>query len=183
MPADQPTRAERDLLSAIEARATPGTPSAPDAVLDQGRLFTPAPWPRGAPRRGTRERCHPNALRVAQLTGTAYVEGYAYADGTAWPHAWCAGPGGTVLDPTWPGGAATAYLGIPMTTQFVRAFQQRTTTKTAFVGVLDAEVQTVRDATRVFTDGIPVWGLLDLGRPLPEPVGPDRRARSSCLCH
>ncbi|MFJ3216489.1 hypothetical protein ACIPLC_11275 [Kitasatospora sp. NPDC086801] len=175
MPVDQPTPAERALLTVIEARAEPGALSAVNVVLAQGRTFVPAAWPRGAPRRGLLGRCHPNALRIARLTGFAYVEGYASVRGTTHPHAWCAGPDGAALDPTWPDGTATAYLGVPMTTAFVRAFQQRTLTKTVFVGVLDAEVQAVRDATRIFTGGVPDWGLLDIGRPQPTPAIGRRR--------
>ncbi|MFD7828481.1 hypothetical protein [Streptomyces sp. MJM8645] len=171
MPLEQhPNPAEHDLLAVIEAWAGSGSLSAPNVVLAQGRFFSPAPWPRRAPRRGLTGRCHPNALRIAQLTGTGYVEGFAFlaAGETAMPHAWCSGPDGLVLDPTWPDHAATAYLGIPMAIAFVEVFQQRTLTKTAFVGVLDAKVQVARDALRIFTGGIPEHGLLDVGRPLPE---------------
>ncbi|MET9403555.1 hypothetical protein [Kitasatospora sp. NPDC002965] len=171
MPVDHPTRADHDLMAAVENRVDPDALSAARVILAQGRLFTPARWPtRGAPRRGTAGRCHPNALRVARQVGAVYVEGFAYAAGAAYPHAWCARPDGTVLDPTWPDGAAAAYLGVPMTITFVKAFQQRTLTKTLFVGVFDEQVQAVRDAARIFTGGVPARALVDVGRALPVPV-------------
>ncbi|MEV7930499.1 hypothetical protein [Kitasatospora sp. NPDC088779] len=160
---------ERALINAVEAMAaTRSTRSAEHVVLDQGRLLTARPWPRrGAPRRGRPGQCHRNSLRVARITGGVYVEGYALGpDGMARPHAWCVASDGAVLDPTWPGGRAHAYLGVPMSTEFVLAFQGRTLTRTCFRGVLDTEVQVTRDANRIFTAGVPSYGLIDVGRPL-----------------
>ncbi|MGW6916903.1 hypothetical protein ACWGB8_24210 [Kitasatospora sp. NPDC054939] len=173
MPVEHPSPSERALLAAVESLPDTGEWSCAWVTLAQGRLFTPRPWPAsGAPRRGAGGRSFPNALRVARQTNGAYVEGFSYADGTVRAHAWCVDRDGAVLDPTWPpGGSADAYLGVPMTPRFVEAFQQRTLTKTHFVGVLDAQVQAERDADRIRTDGIPDWALVDTGRPLP-PLGP-----------
>ncbi len=77
-------------------------------------------------------------------------------------HAWCSASDGTVLDPA-RDSAALAYLGVPMSWEFVRAFQQRTLTKTWFRGVLDPAVQ-ARDAERIFRSGVPLHGMLDCGR-------------------
>ncbi|MET8624657.1 hypothetical protein ABZW30_13025 [Kitasatospora sp. NPDC004669] len=164
MPADLLSRHDRALLDAVAALAAAGSPAA-RVVLAQGRLLTPAPWPRsGAPRRGAAGGCHGNALRVARLLPGAYAEGYALAaDGTALAHAWCAAADGTVLDPTRPEDPALAYLGVPMDPDFILAVQRRTLTKTRFRGVLDVGVQ-ARDAGRIFQAGVPLHGMLDVGR-------------------
>ncbi|MFD8705086.1 hypothetical protein ACFV1W_21125 [Kitasatospora sp. NPDC059648] len=168
MSADLLTADEYALVDAVTAMATTTGCPAARVVLAQGRLFTPAPWPRsGAPRRGAPGRCHRNALRVARILPGAYAEGYALtAEGTARAHAWCARADGTVLDPAWSEGEARAYLGVPMAAEFVLAFQQRTLTKTRFRGVLDEDVQ-ARDAGRIFQAGVPLYGRLDVGRPHP----------------
>ncbi|CAM5543791.1 hypothetical protein BOQ63_005505 (plasmid) [Streptomyces viridifaciens] len=99
---------------------------------------------------------------MARLLPGAYVEGYALAgDGTVQAHAWCSASDGTVLDPA-RDSAALAYLGVPMSWGFVRAFQQRTLTKTWFRGVLDQAVQ-ARDAERILRSGVPLHGVLDCG--------------------
>ena len=173
VPTDTVTCEDHALARAVEALAADDRPSAARVVIGQGRLFVPAPWPGcGVPRRGSIRQCHRNALRVARLLSVAYVEGFAYADGLVVPHAWAARGDGTVLDPTWPdGGCALAYLGVPMTAQFVAAFQSRTMTRTRFPGVLDAEVQALRDAVRIYTDGVPAYGRVRIGRPLPQSSG------------
>ncbi|MFI9162474.1 hypothetical protein [Kitasatospora aureofaciens] len=172
---------EYALFGAVTAMATTSVCPAARVVLAQGRLFTPAPWPRsGAPRRGASGRCHRNALRVARLLSGVYVEGYALtAEGTARAHAWCATADGTVLDPAWPGGEARAYLGVPMATEFVLAFQQRTLTKTRFRGVLDEDVQ-ARDAGRIYQAGVPLHGRLDVGRPHPLTTAEPGAGRGTC---
>ncbi|MFD9061509.1 hypothetical protein ACFVZ3_08330 [Kitasatospora purpeofusca] len=164
-----PTRAERNLIAAVRTTSDPDERAAARVVLAQGRLFTPSPWPAaGVPRRGAPTRCFANALRVAQRAGGAYVEGFVLASGSLRRHAWCARADGAVLDPAWPRGeAAPAYLGVPTAPWFVDAFQQRTLTKTRFVGVLDARVQAERDAGRIHCGGVPAAALLDLGTPLP----------------
>ncbi|MFH9355383.1 hypothetical protein [Kitasatospora sp. NPDC017646] len=170
MSADLLTADEYALVDAVAAlTTTTGCPAA-RVVLAQGRLLTPAPWPRsGAPRRGAPGRCHRTALRVARLLPGAYVEGYALtAGGTVRAHAWCAAADGTVLDPAWSEGAGRAYLGVPMAPEFVLTFQQRTLTKTRFLGVLDEDVQ-ARDAGRIFQAGVPLHGMLDVGRIPPDP--------------
>ncbi|MFE2729308.1 hypothetical protein [Kitasatospora sp. NPDC059327] len=171
MPVDHPTRADHALMAAVEDRVDPDALSAARVIPTQGRLFTPAPWPtRGAPRPAAAGRCHPSTLRAARQVGAVYVEGFAYAHCAAYPHAWCARPDGTVLDPRWPDGAAAAYLGVPMTITFVEAFQQRILTPTAFVRVFDDQVQAVRDAARIFTGGVPARALVDVGQALPVPA-------------
>ncbi|MEU8927582.1 hypothetical protein AB0D10_42880 [Kitasatospora sp. NPDC048545] len=171
MPAALLTADEYALVDAVAALATTTVCPAARVVLAQGRLFTPAPWPRsGTPRRGAPGRCHRNALRVARLLPGVYVEGYALtAEGAVRAHAWCATADGTVLDPAWSEGVARAYLGVPMAPEFVLAFQQRTLTKTRFRGVLDKDVQ-VRDAGRIFQAGVPLYGRLDVGRIPPDPI-------------
>ncbi|MFF9645888.1 hypothetical protein [Kitasatospora aureofaciens] len=165
MPAELLTPHDHVLLAAVTSLATTTGSQAARVVLDQGRLFTPAPWPRsGAPRRGAPGRCHRNALRVARLLPGAYAEGYALAeDGTARAHAWCVDVEGNVLDPAWSDGPVLAYLGVPMAWEFVLAFQKRTLTKTHFRGVLDPLVQ-ARDAERIFRSGVPLYGMRDVGR-------------------
>ncbi|MFE5583127.1 hypothetical protein [Kitasatospora sp. NPDC056531] len=166
MPADLLTADDHALVTAVAALGTTVDSPAARVVLAQGRLLAPAPWPRsGAPRRGSSGQCHPNALRIARrLPGAAYVEGYALtADGTAQAHAWCSTADGTVLDLMWPECPALAYLGVPMAPAFVLAFQRRTLTKTRLRGVLDPDVQ-VRDAGRTYQAGVPIYGVLDVGR-------------------
>ncbi|MQS17624.1 hypothetical protein F7Q99_36915 [Streptomyces kaniharaensis] len=68
-----------------------------------------------------------------------------------------------MLDPTRPEEPALAYLGVPMAPDFILAIQRRTLTKTRFRGVLDVGVQ-ARDAGRIFDDGVPFHGMLDVGR-------------------
>lgn len=174
MPADLLTADECALVDAVAALTTGAVCPAARVVLAQGRLFTPAPWPRsGAPRRGAPGRCHRNALRLARLLPGAYVEGYALTtEGTVRAHAWCATGDGTVLDPAWSEGASRAYLGVPMAPEFVLAVQQRTLTKTRFLGVLDENVQ-ARDAGRIFQAGVPLHGMLDIGR-IPAAPFPNR---------
>ncbi|MEU6972786.1 hypothetical protein AB0A71_34745 [Kitasatospora aureofaciens] len=140
-------------------------------VLAQGRLLTPAPWPSsGAPRRGVGGRCHRDALRVARLLPGAYVEGFVLAPGSeVRAHAWCAAADGTVFDPASPDHPVLAYLGVPMDSEFVVAFQQRTRTKTCFRGVLDPEVQ-ARDAHRIVQAGVPMRAIVNIGHILPTPV-------------
>ncbi|CAM5668423.1 hypothetical protein BOQ63_000250 (plasmid) [Streptomyces viridifaciens] len=169
MPADLLTADECALVEAVAALTTGAVCPAAHVVLAQGRLFTPAPWPRsGAPRRGAPGRCHRNALRLARLLPGAYVEGYALTtEGTVRAHAWCATGDGTVLDPAWSEGASRAYLGVPMAPEFVLAFQQRTLTKTRFLGVLDEDVQ-ARDAGRIFQAGVPLYAMRDVGRIPPD---------------
>ncbi|MFJ4672761.1 hypothetical protein [Kitasatospora purpeofusca] len=152
-----------------------GVAGRPDAaiVLAQGRLFTPTTWPAsGAPRRGTTGRCFANALRVAHQVGGAYVEGFVLTDEGLRRHAWSTDTDGAVLDPTWPrGGTAQAYLGVPTAPWFVDAFRQRTLTKTHFVGLLDPQVQTERDAMRIYDHGVPALAVLDIGTPAPHRPG------------
>ncbi|WP_406085889.1 hypothetical protein [Kitasatospora purpeofusca] len=163
-----PTRAERDLIAAARTTTDPDERAAARILLAQGRLFTPGLWPAaGAPRRGAPAHCFANALRVAHRTGGAYVEGFVLAAGSLRRHAWCVRADGAVLDPTWPRGeAAQAYLGVPMAPWFVDAFQQRTLTKTCFLGVLDPRVQAERDAGRIYDAGVPALAVLDLGTPV-----------------
>ncbi|WP_327075582.1 hypothetical protein OG196_43430 (plasmid) [Kitasatospora purpeofusca] len=174
MPTHTPTTAEQYLIAHLRAAVCPDDRPAVRVVLSQGRLFTPRPWPAsGAPRRGTPTRCFTNALRIAHRVGGAYVEGYVLTDGGIRRHAWSTDTHGAVLDPTHPRNeAAQAYLGVPIAPWFVNAFQQRTLTKTHFVGVLDTRVQTERDADRIHNNGIPPLALLDIGTAMPSPTGP-----------
>jgi hypothetical protein len=58
-----------------------------------------------------------------------------------------------------------------MAWEFVAAFQKRTLTKTYFRGIFDSDVQ-ARDAERILRAGVPVYGMVDLGR-VPPPFDPD----------
>lgn len=86
--------------------------SALELLLAYGRFHTPAPWSQGSPP-GEERACYAESLRYAQHApeAVAYVEGRAFTHGVPVEHAWCATPGGVVLDPTWdpPG---DAYFGI-----------------------------------------------------------------------
>ncbi|MGF1427510.1 hypothetical protein [Kitasatospora sp. LaBMicrA B282] len=158
---DGSTADEQHLLERLRDLAGEGLACSAAVVLDQGRLFTPGPWPGlGMPKRSPFGSCHRNALRVARSTGGAYVEGFALANGRVLPHAWCL-TAGQVLDATWPDGTAQALVGVAVTVAYVEAVQQRTCTRTAFPGILDTTLQWNRDAGRIFEYGIPDWALAD----------------------
>ena len=88
-------------------------------VAEHGRLWTPAPLPKGI-RYGRVKQCFHNCQKLAtRRRSLQYVEGYAFSGQLAFPihHAWCV-KGDTVIDPTWdpPG---IAYLGIVFDMDFV----------------------------------------------------------------
>ena len=85
-------------------------------VLDQGRLFLPDGPVDGDDRRES-GRCWANATTWSTEAGLIYVEGWATIEALPFgtEHAWCARPGQPyAFDPTWPPGAATCYLGLPV---------------------------------------------------------------------
>lgn len=91
--------------------------SVPHLLLEQGRLFTPAPRAGDVPALPA-SLCYANAAMIARAyDGLIYAEGVALlADQPVQlEHAWCVQPDGTVADPTWDDGAAAAYLGLPIT--------------------------------------------------------------------
>ncbi|MET9403178.1 hypothetical protein [Kitasatospora sp. NPDC002965] len=160
------------LVAALRRDVSPAVPCPEAVVLAQGLLHSPTPWPAGMPRRSIDGSPFRNAWRVARTaTGLTYTEGFALRAVPAGVvhHAWCVDPAGRALDPTWPDGRGLAYLGLPMTTDWVESVRRRTCTRTAFVGILDEGVQRSRDAERVLTFGVPGAALVRVGTPVTRP--------------
>lgn len=96
-----------------------------DLVLTHGRWGTPAPLPSGRAR-GPAGTCYANAQAYSTRHGLTYVEGYGLSSGElVYAHAWCVDDTGNVHDPTWPPGTGLAYLGLPFTTRYIKAFTKR----------------------------------------------------------
>jgi hypothetical protein len=97
-------------------------------VIRHGREFA---WEKGrAPVMGERNQCFMNAAKLSLDEGHVYVEGFAQADPAPIPvqHAWCVGPDGMVLDPTWDEGllaGAREYVGIPIRREYLIASMLR----------------------------------------------------------
>ncbi|MBB5494746.1 hypothetical protein HNR07_005883 [Nocardiopsis metallicus] len=92
-------------------------------VLDQGRFWTPNPFPDAWEGfQGEQTWCFMASGRMADnIPELHYVEGYAFSGDFDFPigHAWCARSDGRVVDPTW-GDAGTAYYGVALTQAFRR---------------------------------------------------------------
>lgn len=101
---------------------------------------------------------------MAAHTGLTYCEGFALDDlGTVDVHAWCARPDGTLADPTWPDGVGRAYLGVPLTAEFLAEFRARTRSR-AGDSLFDQEMQVKRDDCRLLRDGVPDRAIVPIGR-------------------
>ncbi len=88
-------------------------------VVEHGRWYAPADFPRALWRRRSRRAhdCYRAAARLAAaVDGLVYVEGFAVADigePLVCEHAWCSDAQGNVVDAAWWDEPGTAYLGIP----------------------------------------------------------------------
>ncbi|MBE9040701.1 hypothetical protein IQ235_07900 [Oscillatoriales cyanobacterium LEGE 11467] len=95
-----------------------------ELVLDLGQPMTAVPLPPYLDL-GLPKYCYRNAQQLAfKHTTLTYVEGFALSSDDlpiAMPHAWLANDKGEAIELTWeaPG---TAYLGIPLETQWVKSF-------------------------------------------------------------
>jgi hypothetical protein len=96
-------------------------------VVQHGRDYAPAVLPTGV-QRGRKMCSFANAFKLASATPhLVYVQGYGNLHGSdrwLYRHAWCAGPGGRVVDPTWgfPGGLPLALRGIELPLDLVESF-------------------------------------------------------------
>ncbi|MGW1764661.1 hypothetical protein ACWCQL_11390 [Streptomyces sp. NPDC002073] len=95
----------------------------------------------------------------------AYVEGWAWDVAYPVEHAWCTTADGTVRDLAWrrPG---RAYLGLPVRADAAVAMMGR-----HGAPLLHADGMVSPIAQAWLRDGVPEGLLLDVGRPLPAPVG------------
>jgi hypothetical protein len=160
-PADSPEAAVAADLTLVvafqrENGSRPGLyVSVEEVVLAHGRWFAPAPLASGLAR-GPARQCYANAKRLSR-SGLFYVEGFASLGlGLVLPHAWCVDSSGMVQDPTWPDGDGAAYLGIPLTSDYVAA-----------VGAQPIEHSILHDGHRndfaVLRKGLPSGAIADVG--------------------
>ncbi len=94
-----------------------------ELILDCGTVMEAKPLPKTI-KRGLPKSCYHNCQKLAfKHSDLVYVEGYAVAEGIslAIAHSWLMTSDGYAVDPTWdtPG---TAYLGIPLSTNWVKSF-------------------------------------------------------------
>jgi hypothetical protein len=120
-------------------------------VLEYGRLWTPAPKPRGV-RFGKKHQCYNNAFNLMSGDLT-YCEGFALMTQQhsmsalgEFHHAWLVAADGTVVERTWRQVGA-AYYGIAFTQVFVVAQALRSET---WGGVLQCDV-----TCDILRDGLP----------------------------
>jgi hypothetical protein len=133
-----------------------------ELVLDRGRSFEPVGLVDVVPQawRGAPTTCYVSAALWSIDAGVAYVEGWAatalLALGTE--HAWCADGTATALDPTWPPGRGTAYVGVPFSADYRRRVRTPSLLTAEHAGGLD-----------LLRAGVPDGALVDVGHPLPPP--------------
>ncbi|MFD7731064.1 hypothetical protein ACFV6F_11860 [Kitasatospora phosalacinea] len=132
-----------------------------ELLLDQGRLFTPAPLPGHIAPLPAR-RCFRNADWTAEQHGLVYAEGWAVAPGFDFEieHAWCATSDGIVVDTTWPE-PGRAYLGAPIHDPDL------------WPGLDGRDAVLFDRRTELLCRGLPEGAVADIGRP---PVFPGRQA-------
>lgn len=82
-------------------------------LLEHGRFFEPQPLPKGV-RRGARQQCFSNGVRLVTKRNWRYAEGYALA--ASLPigihHGWAVDAKDRVVDPTWADPVGVAYFGV-----------------------------------------------------------------------
>lgn len=132
-----------------------------ELLLAYGRLFTPAAViPDGEP-----GACYIAAAEHAIENELAYVEGLAappeFGGLVSWEHAWCAGTDDRARDPSWPT-PGTAYLGIPLTVDYLHYRQQH------HLG----PVLWSPGVTALLRHGLPEHALTQAGRHLPTEPAP-----------
>lgn len=102
-----------------------------ELVLDCGTLMKAKPLP-ATMKHGFLQQCYCNCQELAfERKSLTYVEGYGLAPQVSIPvaHAWLLTAEGDVIDPTWnpPG---TVYLGVPLSTKWVKSFLESRIQKT-----------------------------------------------------
>ncbi|MEV6527791.1 hypothetical protein AB0M43_38305 [Longispora sp. NPDC051575] len=127
-------------------------------LLAEGRLFTPGVGSTvDVPEhhQGATGTCYVSAALWSMASGLAYVEGYSSVfEPMPTEHAWCSGPAGRALDPTWtePG---LAYIGLPVSAEYRRSCRE--------VALLAPHPA----GLALLQYGLPDEIRADVGRPLP----------------
>jgi hypothetical protein len=137
--------------------------STEELVLAIGRWGFPSALPPGRAR-GPAQMCYSNASDYSKTHGLTYVEGYGLTNvGFACAHAWCVDEHGHVHDPTWPDGLGVAYLGIPFSASYIRAFDEK-------LGNACLLHDVHLDEHRILRVGLPADAILPIGEPVGTPA-------------
>jgi len=136
-----------------------------DVVLDQGRVFDPAPLPDNVypalPGHSSKA-----AAILADRLAAVYVEGLALLPDarTVIEHAWCTTFTGDVIDPNLAGDSAAAYLGVAFTMRFRRDTLARAAgTRPILLSGQDGRPHNLD----LLEHGLPTEAVLKIGKPLP----------------
>lgn len=128
-----------------------------ELVLTCGYWGIPAPLP-SQRRRGPERNCYANATDYSRTYHLTYVEGFALTDvDLACEHAWCVGADGQVHDPTWRDGGGVAYLGIPLSIDYLERFDEQ-------FGNARPLLDFYLDNCRILRDGLACDAIVPVGR-------------------